>query len=49
MCCINYEKDNNHISDYDVQIDSECYNNDYDNVDVPQEEETTKDSNILFE
>lgn len=48
MCCINYEKDNN-ISDYDVQIDSECYNNDYDNIDVPQEEEQKKDSNILFE
>lgn len=37
------------MEDYDVQIDSEYYNNDYDDVDTQQEEENREETDILFE
>lgn len=46
MCkCINYEKD----EDYDIPIDSECYNHDYDDVYTQEEDEQCQESDILFE
>lgn len=36
------------IEDFDVQIESDYYNNDYDDVDT-QEEEIREETDILFE
>lgn len=36
------------IEDFDVEIESDYYNNDYDDVDT-QEEEIKEESDILFE
>lgn len=37
------------ITDFDVQIESDYYNKDYDDVDSQQEEEIKEESDILFE
>lgn len=37
------------IEDFDVEIESDYYNNDYDDVDSQQEEEIKEESDILFE
>lgn len=37
------------LNNYDVQIDAELYNNDYDDVDIKQNEINDTESDILFE
>ena len=37
------------LNNYDVQIDAELYNNDYDDIDIKQSEINDIESDILFE
>ena len=45
--CI-YDDDNVTISDYDIFIDTEYYNHDYDEISIEEQEETNQ-TDILFE
>lgn len=37
------------LNNYDIQIDAEYYNNDYDLVDIENQSEPVAESDILFE
>ena len=41
--------DNTTISDYDIQIDADYYNNDFDVIDFENQSEPITESDILFE
>lgn len=45
MCDISCED----MNDYDIQINSEYYENDYDEIDTEQSETSQTESDILFE
>ena len=49
MCIYNIESDNISLTEYDVPIDSQLYNHDYDEIDVLEEQENNTESDILFE
>ena len=39
----------NSMTDYDVEIDAELYNHDFDEIDIQSEQEETIQTDILFE
>ena len=50
MCTNTPNDDNVNINDYDIQIDADYYNHDYDDVDfMNHQENETPQTDILFE
>lgn len=50
MCNNTLNNDNVNVNDYDIQIDADYYNHDYDDVDfMNHQENETHQTDILFE
>ena len=50
MCTDTPNDDNVNVNDYDIQIDADYYNHDYDDIDfINHQENETPQTDILFE